>query len=451
VCRSGRLPSAIAALTLALVPAPAHATDWTTFGFDNQRSGFNPAETALGPITARALSHRWSYDLGGVVNAQPLYASGVVFAGSERGRFAAIDALTGLPVWTRNVSTVDTICSDVPEGVHGVSATPVIDPERGTIWVAGGDTRIWAFDLRTGRTRRNWPVKIGKRNEHVWGALTLSGGRLLVATASHCDNAYYTARLVALDPQSGERLRRWLPVGHARGGGIWGWGGTVADRRGDLYVAPGNAQYPRPENFRHAEHVVRLSPRLRVRQSHHPRLPKIDDNDFGGSPILFRAPGCPAQLAVMHKNGQLLLYDRDRIRRGPRQRLQVGSQEAFVSLGTHAYWPAERMLFVANGSTGDYSQGLVAFRLSSRCRLDLEWQQAIGKDPTWPTSPVVANGIVVFGDGSGARLRMFDALDGTLLWDSGGVTGQLIGAPTIADGGLFAPSWDGKVHGWAPG
>ena len=444
------LAALLAAVALAAAP-PASAADWTTFGFDNQRTGFNPAETALGPITARALIHRWSYDLGGVVNAQPLYADGVVFAGSERGQFAAIDAETGSPIWTRTVSTVDTICSDVPEGIHGVSATPVIDRERGTIWVAGGDGRVWAFDMASGRKRRGWPVEVGRKAEHIWGALTLSGDRLLVATASHCDNAFYTARLVALDPDSGKRLRRWLPVGHARGGGIWGWGGVVADPAGDLFVATGNAQYPRPENYRYAEHVVRLSRQLRVKQSHHPRLPKLDDNDFGGSPILFRAQGCPRQLAVVHKNGQVFLYDRDRIGRGPRQRIQVGSKEAFIGLGTHAWWPAERMLYVANGSTGDYEQGLVALRIDSTCRLRLAWQQPVGKEPTWPSSPVVANGIVAFGDGSGERLHIFDALDGTALWDSGDATGDLYGAPTIADGWVFAPSWDQQVHAWRAG
>jgi outer membrane protein assembly factor BamB len=433
---------------LAAVPAPAHAADWTTFGFDNQRTGFNPTQEAFAPSALKPL---WEYDLGGVVNAQPLYADGVVYAGSERGQFAALDALTGMPIWTRTVSTVDTICNDVPEGIHGVSATPVIDLERQTIWVAGGDSRVWAFDLQTGKTRRNWPVKVGKKNEHIWGALTLSRGRLLVATSSYCDNAFYTARLAAFDPESGKRLRQWLPVGRARGGGIWGWGGVVADRAGDLYVATANAQYPHRENYRFAEHVVRLSRRLRVKQSDHPRLPKIDDNDFGGSPILFRAPGCPAQLAVVHKNGQLLLYDRDRIRRGPRQRIQVGSEEAFSALGTHAYWPATRMLYVANGSTGRYAQGLVALRLSSRCKLRLAWQQPIGKEPTWPTSPVVANGVVVFGDGSGERLHIFDARDGTALWDSGSATGDLYGAPIVADGRIFAPSWDERLHAWGPG
>ena len=437
----------LAAAVAAALPAPASAADWTTFGFDNARTG-HTTET----LDAPALAHAWEYDLGGVVNAQPLYASGVVYAGSEGGTFAALDAATGAPLWTRTVTAVDTICNDVPEGIHGISATPVLDRRSGTVWVAGGDGRVWAFDLTTGRTRRGWPVQVGGRAEHVWGALTLSRGRLYVATASHCDNAFYRGRLVSLDPRTGKMRARWFPVGRAKGGGIWGWGGVVADARdGDVYVATANAQYPRPENYRHAEHLVRLSARLRVRQSHHPRLPKMDDNDFGGSPILFRARGCPPQLAVVHKNGQVFIYHRDRIRRGPQQRIQVGSQEAFSALGAHAWSRARRTLYVANGSTGRYEQGLVALRLGSRCRLRLAWQQPFGSDPTWPTTPVLASGVVLLGDGSGKRLRAFDAGDGTPLWDSGDVTGDLYGAPIVAGGRVFAPSWDEKLHAFAPG
>jgi outer membrane protein assembly factor BamB len=443
--------AALAALALALAlalacAAPAAAADWTTFGAGNARRGFT-TET----LDARSLAHAWSYDLGGVVNAQPLYSGGVVFAGSEGGAFAALDAATGTPLWTRRLAAVDTDCSDVPGGVHGISATPVLDRRRRTIWVAGGDARVWALDAATGRTRAGWPVRVGRRGEHVWGALARSRGRLYVATASHCDNAFYRGRLVALDPRSGARRAQWFPVGRARGGGIWGWGGVVADGRGDLFVATANAQYPRPENYRYAEHLVRLSPRLRVRQAHHPRLPRMDDNDFGGSPILFRARGCPPQLAVVHKNGQVFLYDRASIRAGPRQRLQVGSLEAFSALGTHAWSPRTRTLYVANGSTGRYAQGLVALRLGSRCRLRLRWQAAYGEAPTWPTTPVVAGDVVVFGDGSGRRLHALDARTGEPLWSSDAVTGDLYGGPIVAGGMLFAPSWDEKLHAFGAG
>ena len=448
----------LAAAVAVALPAPASAADWTTFGFDRARTGFNPAERALSPRTAGSLRQAWDYDLGGVVNAQPLYAEDVgrrdvVFAASEAGQVAALDSATGTPIWTREVTAVDTICNDVPEGIHGVSATPVLDRRRRTIWVAGGDGRVWAFDLATGRTRKGWPVRVGRKAEHVWGALALRGSRLYVATASHCNNAFYRGRVVALHPDTGSRRAQWQALGQrAYGGGVWGWGGAaIGAGVGDVFVATANAQGDVAGHIQYAEHVVRLSARLRFEQANDPGPPRHDDNDFTGAPILFDAPGCPRQLAVMHKTGQLFLYDRATIRRGPRQRIQAGSLDAFVGLGTYAWAPARRTLYLANGSSGTYPQGLVALRLDDRCRLRRAWEQPFGEEPTWPTAPVVANGVVVVGDGSQKTLRAFNARTGALLWESGGLAGDLYGAPIIAGGRVYAPSWDNKLHAFAAG
>ena len=388
-----------------------------------------------------------------MINAQPLYADGVVFAGSEAGRFAALDAVTGAPLWTRTLASVDTTCGDVPGGIHGISATPVLDQARGTIWVAGGDGRVWALDSLTGKTRRGWPVRVGRRNEHIWGALALRGRRLYVATASYCNNAFYRGRVVALNPETGKRRAQWRPLGRrGHGGGVWGWGGVVVDPAdGDVYVATANAQGRAEGRARHAEEVIRLSAGLELEQANDPGPPERADNDFTGAPVLFRAPGCPAQLAVMHKSGQLFLYDRRRIRRGPRQRIQAGDFEAFVGLGTYAWSQERRTLFLANGSAGRYRAGLVALRLNGRCRLELDWQQPAPKqDPTWPTPPVVAGDVVIYGDGSGQHVRAYDADDGALVWDSGTATGDVYGAPIVANGWLFAPSWDEKIHAFGP-
>ncbi|MDQ4042094.1 MAG: PQQ-binding-like beta-propeller repeat protein [Actinomycetota bacterium] len=447
-----RLVAPLAAIAALAAPATA-AADWTTFGGDTERSGFNRTETAIAPGTAGSLAHRWSYDLGGVVNAQPLYAADmdgrdVVYAGSEAGRFAALDAASGTPIWTRRLTAVDTICNDVPRGIHGISATPVLDRRRGTVWVAGGDGRVWALDMSSGRTRRGWPVRVGRKGEHVWGALALARGRLYVATASHCNNAFYRGRVVALHPETGRKRAQWRALGRrAYGGGVWGWGGvTVSRADGRVYVATANAQGQPKGHVPYAEHVVRLSARLRLEQANDPGPPRNDDNDFTGAPVLFDPRGCPPLLAVMHKTGQLFLYDRRSVARGPRQRIQAGSLKAFVGLGTYAWSPEHRTLYLANGSSGRYAQGMVALRLDDECRLRRAWEQPLGEEPTWPTPPVVANDVVVFGDGSGRTLHALDARTGARLWDSGGVTGDLYGAPIVAGGRLFAPSWDQKVH-----
>ena len=104
----------------------------------------------------------WTRDLGGVGNAQPLYLRGISIGGNardiyiaagERGRVVAYDALTGELLWKRELGALDTGCSEMPDGVFGVTGTPVYDPAGGFVYVAATD-KLWAFDVRTGTPAR---------------------------------------------------------------------------------------------------------------------------------------------------------------------------------------------------------------------------------------------------------------------------------------------------------
>ena len=80
------------------------------FGFGNTRQAFNPAETALGTGNFAGVAHLWSYDTGGVINAQPIYLAGVsvgdttrdlVFVGSESAAIQFALDLSGASIaWT---------------------------------------------------------------------------------------------------------------------------------------------------------------------------------------------------------------------------------------------------------------------------------------------------------------------------------------------------------------
>ena len=453
------------ALLVALfaLPATAQATDWGTFGFDAARTGENPREGVLGPGNAPSLREVWSAPLGGVIDAQPLVASGVklrggrrsdlVIAGSERGALAALDAATGRPVWRRQLGARRARCTDLPNGTYGVTSTPNLDRRRNRVYAADGQGRLHALDLSTGAERPGWPVTVTRApaREHIWGGVARRGDRLYAATSSHCDEAFYRGRLVAIDARRGRVDATWFTLPRRlRGGGIWGWGGAVVDvRDGDVYVATANAVVVR-EDTPFAEHVVRLTSALRRRAANHPPLPNTGDADFGAAPLLYRAPGCPPQLAVLHKSGALLVYDRDRIASGPRQTLQVGDGARLAAYGTYAYASSARLLFVANNTTGDFTHGLLAFRVNAGCTLEPAWQQPVGPNPAVLSPPVTANGVVYLGTGFGRELWAFDAASGRPLWTSGTLAGAVYGGPTVAGGRLYAGAWDGRIHAFAP-
>ncbi|HVE68634.1 MAG TPA: PQQ-binding-like beta-propeller repeat protein [Solirubrobacteraceae bacterium] len=461
-----RLPAtaALAVAVFAVIASPAHAAEWTTFGYDSARTGDNPQETALGVASAGSLREAWSAELDGVVTAQPLVVTGVrlrggrraelVIAATEHGSVSAHDAATGARVWRRALPRRKTRCGDMPGGVYGVSATPVVDRRAGRLLVVSADGRAHALSRATGAERPGWPVAVtdAPAREYVWGALALHGGRLYAATASHCSNAFFRGRIAAIDVGRHRVVRRWFSLpGRRRGGGMWGWGGIAVDRaRGDLFAATADA-IGSPAHWPRADSVVRLDRNLVPRAHNRPRaIADVQDSEFGGAPVLLDAPGCPPQLAVVHKSGALLLYDRDRIGAGPRQLLQAASPDHLGAYGTYAWSAAARTLFVANNSSGDLSHGLNALRLDETCTLVPLWSNPVGPNPAVLSPPVTANGVVYLATGFGREVWALEGATGRALWTSPRLPGAVYAGPTVANGRLFVAGWDERLRAYAP-
>src|SRR4051794_723569 len=375
-------------LCLLVLAAPAGGSSWTTFGHDRERTGFDPNETLLDPGAAARLREAWSVPVGGLVDAQPTYAPAVALAdgrkvdlvivGTEAGRLLAVDAADGSTVWSRDLGTVKTTCADLPGGVYGIGAASVVDTVARRVYTASPDDRIHATDLATGREVRGWPVALGTspKNTHVWGALNLFRGRLYAGVSSYCNNAFYRGALMAVDTKRARlAARRFLTGPHHHGAGIWGWGGVAIDSAtGRVYAGTANGQ-SKPQDLPYAEHVLRFSPGLKIEAADLPRVRRKPDADFGAQPLLLRGAGCPPQLAIAHKSGMLLLYDRTRIGRGPRQRLQLGDPESLDQFGTYAWSPLDPRLVVSLATDhAPYRSGLVALDLGTDCRLHLAWQ-----------------------------------------------------------------------------
>ena len=144
---------------------------------------------------------------------------------------------------------------------------------------------------------------------------------------------------------------------------------------------------------------MRLSPTLKLRAANYPGLVGRDV-DFGATPLLYRAPGCPARLAVVNKSGVLLVYDRAAIAKGPRQRLRM-STVGSLFIGVPAYDPGLRLIFVNNpidSRDGRFKRGLGA-QVGADCGLGVAWEKAPGAAGgsgglSLSVPPTVANGVV---------------------------------------------------------
>jgi outer membrane protein assembly factor BamB len=448
----------------------------STYGYGLHRAGYDAAETVLGTGNVSGLHQLWSAAVGGVIVSQPLVVPGVrvpggtatlVIVGSANGNVYALRAGTGTVVWRRFLGVQHTGCSDFPNGRYGVTDTPAVDKTAGRVYVAGADGKLYSLVLSTGATVSGWPQVVTSHPglEHVYSAITRSGSRLYVETASYCDVTPYHGRIEEFDIPSHARVHTWLVDGKGgpSGGGIWGQGGVSIDSAGHVYTATGNAMTS-PENIASAEAVVRLSASL-VRQAMDKPPLTGGDVDFGASPALFQPAGCPLELTVENKSGVLFLYDASAIGSGPLQTIQVADVNDWEFNSIPAYDPQTDMLYVTSASDSSdqdgggnplYRQGITAFQVQAApdCTLDTTaaWSQPAGLGYDISLSPpTVANGVVYYGDGGGDTELAFDAATGAPLWDSGSsIGGPIFAAPGVASGRLYVGAWDNHLYAFGP-
>lgn len=454
--------------TRFISPLPAELrSDWVTFGWDVQRTGFNPVEGILGPGNAGSLALAWTADLGGAVIGSPVLASSVeadgtprdlVYVGNENGHLHALDAWTGEVVWERYLGAVKTDCQDMPNGRFGITGTPAIDRSANRIYVAAGDGAVYALDLGTGAIQPGWPVTITQapEREQVYGGINQYRDGLFVALASVCLTPPFHGRAVMIDTATARVTHEFyvIPADGPSGGGVWGPGGVSIDpSTGAVYIATGNA-LTEPEHFAFAEHVVRLTPNLRLEAANHPGIPGVD-SDFGSTPLLFDPRGCPPQLAVQNKRGILFVYERDAIGRGPTQRIQVSNVEGWAFIGLPAYSPVARTLYITTPSDSEpFRRGLVAMRVKSDCSLSLDWQASIAGEEgvaSRPLSPPsLANGVVYLGSGAEGEVLAFDGETGEEVWASGdAMEGKVVAAPIVVNGTVYAGTGDGHFYAFS--
>lgn len=278
--------------------------DWLTQGFDNQRTGWNPAETNLTTANVPNLRLSFTVPVDGQVYAQPLYVANlqfpngqthnVCYAATEGDSVYAFDADSqGPPLWQRQLTPpgeTPVPWQDVqpPEDANiapqiGITATPVIDRATGTLFAVAKTKqvpatyhyRLYALDLRTGADKPNSPVEISggvagsgsgqnppgtipfdpKMHLNRPGLL-LDHGVVYIAFSSHADQTPYHGWVFAyaattLAPQGMFCASPDFVVGQGgslgdpgSGAGIWQAGvGLAADTAGSVYFLTGNGPF----------------------------------------------------------------------------------------------------------------------------------------------------------------------------------------------------------------
>jgi hypothetical protein len=271
----------------------------TTYHYDNARTGQNTSETSLKPsnVNSTQFGKIFTVAVDGYVYAQPLYIANVqnigggthnvLYVATEHDSVYAINADTGVVLWQQSfinpaagITTVpssDTACGDlVPE--IGITSTPVIDPGTGTIYVLAKTKengtyvqRLHALDIATHVEKFGGPVAISATlqnrtfdplKQHNRPGLLLENGHVIIAWASHCDNAPHQGWVMsysaspALTQEAVFNTETNTSTGFD--GGIWMSGdGVASDGLGNVYFATGNGDYD--GNGDYGDSILKLS------------------------------------------------------------------------------------------------------------------------------------------------------------------------------------------------
>jgi hypothetical protein len=482
-----------------------------TYHNDNARTGANLNEPFLTPgdVNMTTFGKLFSVPVDGQVYTQPLYLPSVtvpgrgthniVFVATEHDSVYAFDADTaqagvGGMLWQDSfinpaagittVSSSDVNCSQITPEI-GITATPVIDPTTGTIYVVAMTKethgpaavyvqRLHALDVATGAEKFGGPVVIQASvpgtgdggtmdvfNPFSYKerpALLLLNGVVYTSWSSHCDIGQYHGWVIGYTAQTLQQVAVFNVTPDANEASIWQSGaGPAADSSGNIYVMTGNGGFDASTGGRdYGDTFLKLSTAggLTVADYFTPAnqqaLANADlDLGSGGNLVLPDSVGSTlhAHLIVgAGKEGKIYLIDRDNM--GKFDMAADHVVEEFTGIGQEFGMPG---YFNGQVYFGGVNDTLKAFAISNAAITMTPASHtslSFGYPGTTPSISAngTANGIVwAIENGSPGVLHAYDATDlAHELWNSNqaGTRDQLDAAvkftvPTIANGKVY--------------
>src|SRR5215471_3008961 len=384
-------------LFIAAVVLSASAV--TTSQYDNLRTGATLTERILTPANVRGAQFGkiGSFHVDGAVYAQPLFVPAleipgkgrhdVIFVATEHDSVYAFDAAqpAAPPLW--RVSFLDESSGTTPVPSRavqcpflrpeiGITSTPVIDLESGTLFVLartakgnqffqhlhalsiatgterfGGPTRITASAPGNGAGSLNGAVSFEPLRENPRAALLLAGGHIVLTWGSSCDQDPYHGWIMTYDAKTLKQTAVFNVTPDGSEGGIWTSDtGLGADRAGNIFVPTGNGTFTAGSGGRdYGNSLLKVSianGAFAVRDyftPHNQEELSASDLDLGsGGPLLVPdQPGPhPRLLLQPTKAGVIYVFDRDRLGKHQRGRDDVLQAISLTgdSYGAMAYW-----------------------------------------------------------------------------------------------------------------
>lgn len=358
-------PLRMAALLMSLLLACSFAGAQSFSGVLTQhndvgRTGQNTAETILTPqnVNATTFGKVYSYSVDGQVYSQPLYVPSVsipgkgirnvVYVETQNDSLYAFDAdaRQAAPLWS--VSFINRAAGITPVScqtdgqtsiscgvypMYGITSTPVIDPNTGTMYLVTrtDNTKtntfyqtLHAIDITTGKEKFGGPVNIagsvpgtgaGSKNGIVYfntlkdiqrAGLLLLNGTVYIGWAG-AEHGW----IMGYDKLTLKQTAIFNTAPNTTGGGVWGSGnGLVADPSGNIYAAIGDTLFDaNTGGVDYGDSLLKLDGNLNVLDYFEPNdqaCRRLNDLDLGsaGPMALPTQPGSvPNEIVIAGKGG----------------------------------------------------------------------------------------------------------------------------------------------------
>ncbi len=249
--------------------------NWLTYHGNYWRTGTESGGLSTFGYASRAWS---SQTLDGMIYAEPLVANHTIYAATEGDSVYALSEQSGEVLWKVSLGQPVSVSSTgLPSSCWtidpiGITSTPAIDPNSGTLYAVGfvspGQFLLEAIDASNGQQLWNRvidPPGMNPLTQQQRAALAIANGYVYIGFGGNGgDCGRYNGYLVAA-PENGSGSLLSFEVPTTNGGPIWGPSGPAVDNStGDIFISTGNSNSTDPSNFDYGNSVIKLSPTLQV-------------------------------------------------------------------------------------------------------------------------------------------------------------------------------------------
>jgi outer membrane protein assembly factor BamB len=415
-------------------------SDWLTWGYDQQRTGWNRGETVLSKNSVGRMKLLWTAQLPIPTQPMslstltaPIVVSGVftpggvidmVYTVGINDTVFAMDVATGRIVWQKSFpNPLTPLRAPTVNCANTEQATPVADKKNGVLYFTTSDGKLRGLALADGVSKLK-PADMVSPFSRNW-SLNLVGDIVYTAAGRGCggskDQAIEPGTVAAMDVSDPEHpaLSRFY-TGVSRPAGPWGAGGPVLGPQG-LYVETADGpNNPGAGIYGNSVVAVRTNA-WGLKDSFVPpnwRYLNAKDLDLGSSgPVIFKH-GKRTLVAASAKEGVVYLLDAENLGGPDHMKALYTSQRLGNDDQTywgHGVWGG--MTVYETGGTqylyvpmwgppakdgpkylvthGDAPNGsIMAFKIGSVSDNLIMTPAWISRDLDPPAPPVVANGVV---------------------------------------------------------